>query len=64
MPARGVPGYGTLDFRWSYRMDRRTEVALTGRNLTGPEHEEFARQPFFQQTAMRRELMLSLSREF
>jgi len=45
-------------------MDRRTEVALTGRNLTGPEHEEFARQPFFQQTAMRRELMVSLSREF
>lgn len=64
MPARGVPGYGTFDFRWSYRMDRRTEVALTGRNLTGPEHEEFARQPFFQQTAMRRELMVSLSREF
>lgn len=54
---RGVSGYGTLDFRWSWRHDKRLELSLIGRNIGGPEHREIADQPFFQETFLRRELV-------
>lgn len=61
---RGVPGYGTMDFRWTWRFDKNMEFSLTGRNLTGPMHSELADQPYFVETMMRRELFGTVSINF
>lgn len=59
--ARWVPGYGTIDGRWSWRFDNKTDFALIGRNLVGPLHREYSRQPFFQETWITREIMAQVS---
>ncbi|MGE5490750.1 MAG: TonB-dependent receptor plug domain-containing protein [Actinomycetota bacterium] len=64
MTRRGVSGYGTADFRWTWRYDKRLEFSVIGRNLGGPEHREIADQPFFQETILRRELVGSVAVSF
>ncbi|MBS1189007.1 MAG: outer rane receptor for ferrienterochelin and colicin [Rhodocyclaceae bacterium] len=61
---RGVSGYGTADFRWSWRYDKRLEFSLIGRNLGGPRHREIADQPFFQETLLRREVVGAVAVSF
>ncbi|MEY2632890.1 MAG: hypothetical protein RIR00_1544 [Pseudomonadota bacterium] len=61
---RQTPGYGTLDLRWSRHLSKQADLAVIGRNLIGPRHYEIARQPFFQQTVVRPEVLLTLSLRF
>lgn len=56
-----VPGYGTLDGRWTWRLFNKTDLSIVGRNLVGPLHREYSRQPFFQETWISRELMAQVS---
>lgn len=59
-----VPGYVTADLRWNWKLDRRLEFSLIGRNLGGPAHREIGDQPFFQETYSRREVIGILSCQF
>lgn len=36
-----VPGYVTLDLRYAVKLNKETEIALTGRNLVGPRRIEY-----------------------
>lgn len=56
-----VPGYGTFDARWSWRFGNKSDLSIIGRNLTGPLHREYSRQPFFQETWISRELQAQIS---
>lgn len=56
-----APGYGTFDARWSMRLGRNYDFAIIGRNLTGPLHREYSRQPFFQETWISREIQAQIA---
>ena len=64
MAQRGVSGYGTADFRWTWRYARGQEFSLIGRNLGGPGHREIADQPFFLESRARREVFGSVAVNF
>lgn len=61
---RGVAGYATADVRWTWRIDRKLEFSLIGRNLGGPRHSEIGDQPFFRETLLRREVLGTLAISF
>ncbi|MEY2632226.1 MAG: hypothetical protein RIR00_880 [Pseudomonadota bacterium] len=64
IPAKGVPGYGSFDLRWARPLSQRSELALTARNLGGPNRREFGDQPFFIETQIRREVFATLRFDF
>lgn len=60
----GVSGYATLDLRWACRLRHDLDLAITGRNLTGPVHREMGDQPYFQETRVRPEITGTLTWHF
>ena len=62
LSAPAVPGYTTLDLRWAWRPRPEIELSITGSNLLGPAHGEFANVAT--RTAFKRSVFFELVTRF